>query len=68
MVEAARTFAGSDIDIQGIIFDFSGNVVFDSDVSEIKYLGIGEFRNWMNWMFKESAKICVICGWGLKQT
>ncbi|MEA3421754.1 MAG: cobalamin biosynthesis protein CbiD, partial [Acidobacteriota bacterium] len=40
MVKAARIFAGSDIDIQGIIFDFSGNVVFDSDVAEIEYLEI----------------------------
>ncbi len=40
MVEAARIFANSDIDIQGIIFDFSGNVAFDSDVAEIEYLEI----------------------------
>ncbi|HUV50872.1 MAG TPA: cobalt-precorrin-5B (C(1))-methyltransferase CbiD [Anaerolineae bacterium] len=36
MVKAARMFAGSDIDIQGIIFDFSGDVVFDSDVMGLK--------------------------------
>jgi len=31
MVKAARMFTCPDIDIQGIIFDFRGNVVFDSD-------------------------------------
>ncbi len=36
IVKAARIFASSDIDIQGIIFDFSGNVVFDSDAKGIK--------------------------------
>ncbi len=36
MVKAAGMFTGSDIDIQGIIFDFSGDVVFDSDDSRLK--------------------------------
>ncbi len=36
MVKSARMFTGSDVDIQGIIFDFSGNVLFDSDDRELK--------------------------------
>ena len=31
MIEAAQIFADSDIIMQGIIFDFNGNVVFDSE-------------------------------------
>ena len=36
MIKSARIFAGSAMDIQVIIFDFSGNVVFDSDTKGIK--------------------------------
>ncbi|MEE4264052.1 MAG: cobalt-precorrin-5B (C(1))-methyltransferase CbiD [Desulfobacteraceae bacterium] len=36
IVKSAQRFGGPDIRIQSIIFDYTGNVVFDSDIQEIQ--------------------------------
>jgi cobalt-precorrin-5B (C1)-methyltransferase len=36
IVKSAQRFAGQDLSIQSIIFDYTGNVVFDSNIHEIK--------------------------------
>jgi len=36
VVQSAQRFAGQGMAIQSIIFDYSGNVVFDSDIQEIQ--------------------------------